>query len=407
MKVLRILMLTLAATLLALGLWGCGSSGSGTPAVVDRDGDGIPNVDDAFPDDSARFAAFESDLDFDTFSVIVAMAENGAGVVGGQTDAETPNTLKAVRVTINLETGDAEDVLLAPLGGINANQGRVSSAVYGLNADGLAVGESSLLEGGMLFFVPVYWPADETVPTRLSLDVIFEGEETPIAYTDGAAYGVNIHGQIVGEVSMSGGSPLAVVWLPTEDGYGDPIALSSLMDMGASTAHFINPDGIIVGEAEGEGGLRAVLWTVDAEGEVGSVVDLGVLEGHVISGAYGVDALGRIVGESVSEDGVVHGVLWRGHTDEAESLGENSSAMAISAANNRIVGSAMVDGEMRAAVWDTRSTVLTNSDAVLTEGPTFTPLAGNSRAYAQSQGEIGAVGGLYVDHAFIAIPVMP
>ncbi|MDO3378366.1 hypothetical protein [Geoalkalibacter halelectricus] len=423
MKVLRILMLTLAATLLALGLWGCGSSGSGTPAVVDRDGDGIPNVDDAFPDDPLRFAAFESDTDTDPFSVVVAVAENGNSVLGGQSDL-VGNTLLAQRLTFDPVTEIVTQATLNPIGGVAANQNRAYSAVYGVNADGLAVGESSLLDSDVLNFVPVFWAADSVDATRLPLTQT-EGEiippaeeggepeiiETVTTFTNGSAYGVNTAGQIVGEIMTDNGL-MAVLWQPDAEavsGYAEPVTLSSLMENGSATAHYINADGLVVGEAMTSDGMRAALWTVSAAGsQQGDAIDLGTLSiNHVASSAYGVDSLGRIVGESVTGTGIVHAALWRAHSEDAEDLGENSSAMAISAANNRIVGSAMVDGEMRAAVWDTRSTVLSNSDAVLTEGPTFTPLAGNSRAYAQSQGEVGAVGGLYVDHAFIAVPIMP
>ncbi|KIH77783.1 Protein of unknown function [Geoalkalibacter ferrihydriticus] len=396
MKIARILVLFLAAALFALA--GCGSSGSGSGVVVDPDpdGDGIPTVDDAFPNDPLRFAAFESDTDADPFSVVVAAAENGLLVLGGQDDLEG-NTLLAHRLTFDPETELGTEATLNPIAG------NTYSAVYGVNADGLAVGESSLLAGGTLRFVPVYWLADSEEATELGLTVtIGEGEET---FTNGAAYGVNATGQIVGEI-MTDNGPMAVLWQPDADDstiYTNPVAL-----MDNATAHAINDGGWVVGESLVGNNLRATLWMVDPLGGLeGDAIILDLDISHVASSAYGVDGLGRIVGESITGADIVHGALWFAHDEVAESLGENSSAMAISAANERIVGSAMIDGEMRAAVWDTRSTELTNSDAILTEGPSFTPLAGNSRAYAMSQGDIGAVGGLYIDRAFIAVPVIP
>lgn len=108
------------------------------------------------------------------------------------------------------------------------------------------------------------------------------------------------------------------------------------------------------------------------------------------------------------QPGIVHGVLWRSAADAAESLGANTSAMAINSVNSRIVGSALVGDEMRAAIWDHRSTNLTNTDAVLSTGaPDFTPLAGSSRAYAMSQGEFNVAVGLFEGKAFVAVPVIP
>jgi len=422
MKKSRILMLFLAAALFALA--GCGGGGSGGGVVnQDPDGDGIVTAEDAFPNDATRFAAFESDVD-DTagtvFSVLVAAAENTI-VAGGQSDLGAM-TLRGIRVSFDPET-DVETIeTLSPI----PTTGNHSSAVYGVNEAGLAVGESSLVNAGTLTFVPVYWAAGSLTPTPLPMiqteEIIIppveEGGEPTVdtivtTFTNGAAYGVNASGQIAGELIRDDGSMMAVLWQPDELGvYGEPMELPGLLLGGAATAHFINGDGLIVGESMAASGMRATLWTVDALGvQQGDAIDLGTVDTHVASTAYGVDALGRIVGESETGDGIVHGALWLSAGESAQSLGGNSSAMAISAANNRIVGSALVDEEMRAAVWDTRNATLANFDTVLSSGsegvPAFAPTAGSSRAYAMSQGEFNVVVGLFVDKAFVAVPVMP
>lgn len=263
MKKSRILILFLAAALFALA--GCGGGGSGGGAVVnpDPDGDGIPTVDDAFPNDPLRFAAFESDTDADPFSVITAAAENGLVILGGQSDL-AGNTLLAQRLTFDPVTEIETLATLNPIGGVTANQNRSYSAVYGVNADGLAVGESSLLLDGTLRFVPVYWEADSVDPialplTQTEVEIIPPAEEggeptiieTVTTFTNGSAYGVNASGQIVGEI-MSDNGLMAVLWQPDSEalsGYAEPLTLSVLSEAGSATAHFINDAGLIVGEA--------------------------------------------------------------------------------------------------------------------------------------------------------------
>lgn len=426
MKKSRILILFLAAALFALA--GCGGGGSGGGVVnQDPDGDGIVTAEDAFPNDANRFAAFESFVDDEVgtaFSVMVGAAENS--IIGvGQSDLGGV-TLRAQRVTFDTTNFDPalDDLLPLLEQTLSPIAGNTYSATYGVNTSGLAVGESS----SGLNFVPVYWSGDvvtlEVAPTPLPLtqtEVIIippEGEGEPTeetivtTFTSGAAYGVNASGQIVGEIMREDGSMMAVLWQPDAaepSGYAEPVTLSSLTEAGAATAHFINDAGLIVGEAMSLAGMRATLWTVSALGvEEGSAIELDMLNLHVASSAYGIDADGRIVGESETATGIVHGVLWRSAADAAESLGANTSAMAINSINNRIVGSALVGDEMRAAIWDTRSTNLTNTDAVLSTGaPAFTPLAGSSRAYAMSQGEFNVTVGLFEDKAFVAVPVLP
>lgn len=409
MNAYKMLILWLVAVL-TLGLVACGGGGGGggggvIPENPDRDGDGIPNALDAFPDAAARFAGFESFVDPAVGTVFsVAVAASGANspvTVVGQSDLGTPN-LRGQRWSLDPALLDPQltTETLLPLSGNY-------SAAYGVNTAGLTVGESS----SGLNFVPVYWAAGSTAATALSLTMT-EGvgdAQTVTTFTAGAAYGVNDGGQIVGEVERADGSLMAVLWQPVAGVYGEPVALPELEAGLSATAHFIGSDGMVVGEAMTAAGLRATLWRVNATGVVqGSALNLGTFDAsHVASSAFGVDTLGRVVGESVAGNGIIRGVTWVLSGDNVASkveLGAGSSAMAISGETDRIVGFATTAAEQRAAVWDARSTLPANFDAVLSSGPDlFTPTAGSSRAFGMSQD--GAVVGLSpLNKAFVAIP---
>lgn len=426
MKAYRLLALGAAAAL-ALGLAACGSSSSSSstppPVNLDPDGDGIPTVDDFFPTVTERFAAFESFTDpaqATAFSVAVGVsdASESAAVAVGQSDLGGA-VLRAQRwsldTSVNIPGLTTET--LPPLGT------GTYSAAYGVNASGLAVGESGA--GTPLTTVPVYWapavapdPAAATaLPLTLTISTPNPDPTLPptvvetILYNAGSAYGVNDAGQIVGEVRrISDGSMRAVLWQPGAEGYGEAVELSG--DTGAAAApYYINAAGWVVGQFTTLDGPRAALWTVTAAGVVDSgPTNLGVPSGHVASSAWGVDSLGRIVGESEASNGATTALLWEAFDDPAgpKSLGANASAAAISD-NNRIAGSATTAGEMQAAVWDTRSTVPpppTNFDAVISSGvPNFTPLEGESRGYAMSAS--GVIAGIDGDTAFVAIPQAP
>jgi hypothetical protein len=395
MTKLRYTILALLAAL-ALTFAGCGGSSS-SPVNADRDGDGIPNIEDAFPDDPNRFAAFESAVEVvEGFSVAVAVADGTTSAFSvGQADEGGP-ILKAQRWSVDTEDLAVERTTLNPLGQ------NTYSAAYGVNDAGVAVGESA----AGLNFVPVLWATDGDEAVALPLTQTNE-DETITVYTNGAAYSINAIGQIVGEVIDAGGNSVAVLWAlaaVTDDpeaivhpsGYDEPITLGK-----GATAHFINADGWIVGETMTENGLRASLWIAGSEG-----VDLlEPLADHATSTAFGVDALGRIVGESIDTEDNIHAALWRAFDADAESLGADASAMAINN-SNRIIGSATISDELRAAVWDTRATILDRSDAVLSSGsPDFIPTEGFSRAYGMSPN--GLVVGTSDGSAFVAVPVMP
>lgn len=404
MNAYKVLIPCLVALVLSFGLAACGGGGGGgggggVAPNPDRDGDGIPNAEDAFPDDAARFAAFETFVDpaaGTLFSVAVAASDGNSAVAVGQSDLGA-TTLRGQRWSLDPELENPQ--LLTET--LNPLTGGEYSAAYGVNADGLAVGESA----SGLNMVPVYWVAGNPEANALSLTMTVGEVET--IFAAGAAYSVNAGGQIVGEVMREDGSLMAVLWQPEAGVYGEPVALPEPEAGLSATAHFINAAGLVAGEALTAEGLRGVLWMVDAAGLVqGETINLGTLADHVASSAYGVDDFGWVVGESTALDGTIHGVRWElaGSTvTEIIELGAGSSAMAISADNNRIVGSATTLDELRAAVWDTRSTTPANFDAVISSGPDlFTPTPGSSRGYGMSLS--GAVVGLFLDKAFVAIP---
>ena len=89
------------------------------------------------------------------------------------------------------------------------------------------------------------------------------------ASTSGAAYSVNIDGQIVGEADIAAGDVShATLW---NSSLGAAQDLGTLAGGSSSSAYFISDVGIIVGESDdGTGIFKAVMWSVDASGIVTS-----------------------------------------------------------------------------------------------------------------------------------------
>jgi uncharacterized membrane protein len=380
MKQIRLILAIFAATAMVA----CGGGGGSNP---DLDGDGIPNISDAFPNDPSLFADFTSkSLVVPGGEISFALAVNDAvnPLVVGTADQGT-GILKAVHWTVNGTTGDPASAIT--LSGVSGDY----SAAFAVNDDGVIAGES---EKGAAF-VPVIWAAGAMTPTELSLIINSGTLEEPITaiYTSGSAYGINRAGQIVGELKRPDGSLLAVFWNTAS---GEPVELPSLGGLSAS-AHAISNGGWVVGESITTGGMvRATLWEIQA-GIPGPAIDLDLLPGHVKSIALGVDDLGRIVGESEDSNGDATAVVWRPKAqgigyDAPLSLGANSSAQAINE-DNRIVGYAGATSE--AAIWDTRLTTPTNLDKIL-DGTGF------SQAYGQNA--TGIVVGIEGNSAFLAIP---
>jgi hypothetical protein len=382
MKRIRLILAIFAATAMVA----CGGGGGGSNP--DLDGDGIPNVSDAFPNDATRFADYSrKNLVVPSGVVSFALAVNDAvnPLIVGTADEGT-GILRAVHWTVNGTTGDPASAI-----SLDAVSGSSYSAAFAVNDSGVIAGES---EKGAAF-VPVIWTAGAATPAELSLTMTTGTTEAPImtVYTAGSAYGISDAGQIVGEIKRPDGSLMAVLWNTATD---EPVELPSLGGASAS-AYAISNGGWVVGESITGGGMvRATLWEVNA-GVPGPAIALEVLPGHLKSLALGVDELGRIVGESEDSNGDATAVLWRPKAqgvgyDAPVSLGANSSAQAINE-DNRIAGYTGATSE--AAVWDTRLKNPTNFDKIL-DGTGF------SQAYGMNESSI--VVGIAGNQGFVALP---
>lgn len=383
-KLKRLLAGSLIAAMFAVA--GCGGGGGGGTSA-DVDGDGVPNAQDAFPDDATRFSSFTTKqltaLTGGIFSAAVGINSN-LKVVG-----MSDNGLQEIRGVVWTVTADGtqtDQVRLKPIGSNSY------SAAYGINDAGIAVGESS--KGSDT--VAVYWPSGATAstePTELRL----LGASGP-----SAAYSITTSGLKVGEALDSGGRMAAVIW-PSSTAL--PTALGGLATDASSAAYAISDNGDVVGESEVPGGaVHAAIWRVDGNGVPATgPTDLGTLPGHVNSAALGVARLpsGKvvIVGESESAAGEIRAVMWQeglvfGYniTDLGPSGGKGSAA-AISTAG-LIAGWADATGSL-ATVWHALHTTPTMS-------------AGTSADLFFSQGygvnSAGFVVGLSNDRAFIAVP---
>lgn len=384
MKQYRLLLTGFLAAL-ALSLAGCGGGGGGgggggpnnsTGSLQDRDGDGIPDAQDAFPDNLARFANFgmkNLTVPNGAFSAAVDVSDAPNPLIVGSADQGT-GVMKAVTWTLNGATGQPASAIT-----LNALAGNTYSSAFGVNDAGTVVGESEKSAD----FVAVFWPAGGLDPAELSLTV---GTTT---FAGGAAYGINDAGQIVGEIKRADGTLMAALWTGTA---AAPVELPSLGGSSAS-AYFISDGGWIVGESATAAGVsHATLWTVNAAGVPGSPVDLGVLPGHLKSIALGVDNEGRIVGESEDSGGEVHATLWiPGLVGYAiADLGSGASAQAINDAD-RIAGHSGATSLARA--WDTRNTSLVE---------TILPGVDNSQAFGMNEGNM--VVGVAGSQGFLALP---
>ncbi len=396
MKPLTILMLVLL-TAGTFVLAGCGSGGGGDDNSIigggdgpgggqtntDRDDDGIPNVDDAFPDDSTRFAAFTrivlDSLD-GFFSTGIAVNENDQ-VVGMADDG---TAVKAVRWEVDASAGTAEaPVVLNPL------DDNDYSAAYGNNDQGAAVGESEKGED----FVAVLWASGSSTPAELSLSGGF--------VEPSAAYSINNGDQIVGEAN-SGSGREAVLW---NGEVADPVSLGTLGG-DFSAAYFINDGGLIVGESEApDGSTLAVVWMVDSNGQItDGPIALGNPGTNFVSGiAFGVDNFGRVVGEAETAGGEAHAVLWvldpttlmPSEIIDLGISGQNGSAYAVND-SGRMAGWADRSGASTASAWDFRNPSLIES---ILGGDGF------SQAYGINEGDLTV--GISDGQAFVAVPQQP
>lgn len=376
-------------TALTVTLSGCGGGGGGTPTAADLDGDGVPNAQDAFPNDPAKFASFAppqelSGLTGSVFSTAVSI--NSSRQVVGMSDNGSQE-MRAVLWNVATNGTPSAPAELNPLAG------NTYSAAYAINDSGVAVGESS--KGAA--YVAVLWPAGTQTPTELPLGALT---------APSAAYGINNGGRIVGEAT-TGGNTVPVYWSSSVTA---AVPLPLLSGGATGTAYFIDATGTkIVGEsANSSGKMRAVLWTINSSGTVGTPTDLGVLSGHDRSVAFGINGSGYIVGESESATGEVHAVLWTEgilgglfgyRVTDLGSPGNGGSAAAINDLGF-IAGWSTVSGSL-ASLWHAMNALALEDISPAVSNQIFAT-TGFTQAYGINNA--GIVVGLSVDRAFVAMP---
>jgi adhesin/invasin len=338
-----------------------------TFVTTDPDGDGVPNREDAFPQDPNRFAAwatvllpglggsFAAATAVNPSNVVVGLSEDGQGSLSGAIWSVSGTTASA-------------GLALAPLAG------NTYSAAYAVDASGAAVGES---EKGA-DYVPVLWAPGTTTPTELGLGSFG---------APSAAYGI-ADGRIVGEAT-SATATVAVLW---SSAAAAPVELASLG--GDRSAAYAVAGSYVVGESTAAPGGASVgaVWTLDGSGNPGAPVALAPLAGHVSSVALGVDAAGRVVGESEPASGAVHAVYWTVTAPQAPVDLGTGSAQGVNA-GGRVAGHGGVP--VGPLVWDVRNPALV--EGVLEDPFLF------SQAYGLNGANV--VVGSLDGGAFAAVPV--
>jgi probable HAF family extracellular repeat protein len=137
--------------------------------------------------------------------------------------------------------------------------GALNSAAWGINNDGVIVGENQLNAGTYFPIRAVRWPSSEVAPSDLGT----------LGGPNSHAYGLNQAGDVVGSAEVAGGSRHAFVWTP----------LSGMIDLttwpnpctGQSEARSVNDLGVIVGTCNS----LPVYWTA-AQGMRPLVVPPGI-----------------------------------------------------------------------------------------------------------------------------------
>jgi uncharacterized membrane protein len=342
--------------------------GPGPSAPADRDGDGIPDAEDGYPDDATRFASYEAvqlaRLRGGSFGAAVGINDSSA-VVGLSDDGA--GTVKAVKWDARAPSDAVE---LRPL------EANGYAAAYAIDTDGTAAGEAE--KGGA--FVPAIWPAGTLDASELSLD----GFGPP-----GSAY-ATCAGAFVGEATRDG-EQVAVLW-PSASAV--PVALGTLGGPTGSALHLSTSGWIVGTSTTPDGASLGALWILDGAGAAGAAVPLHPLPGHVTSAALWVNARGDVVGESESAGGAVHAVLWPltgvGLPGPAIDLGEGS-AVAIDD-RTHVLGHRATAGPV---LWDLRNTGI--AGAIFAAA-----LPGRAYGMNASGSVVGSAGG----QAFVAVPAM-
>lgn len=383
--------------LLVLALAGCGGGGGGGggvapgpgpgPGVADTDGDGIPDTQDAFPNDATRFVSLgKVDLPGLTGTLFSsAVAVNDTNLIVGTANA-TGGIVHPVFWTLTGTTPSAA----GPLTMLSGASASTFGAAYGVNNFADTVGES---EDGSGNRQAIFWQGTGGSPgaaTPTTLPALAGAQFS-------AAYDINSGRRVVGE-SQSAGVTKAVTWLVTISGatvtpgaatrLGEPVGATS------SSAYFISESNQVVGEyTTSSGAVHGILWNLDAAGAVTSMVDLPPLAGDLESVAYGINDAGKIVGESTSATGT-RGVVWT-TTGTVSFLGSPAGGEANALAINdsgRVAGwtSGTAGGAATTAVWDLLNQTLFNN--VLT---TF------SQGYGINNG--GTIAGMANNAAFVTV----
>lgn len=341
----------LPSAILLLLLWGCDGGGgggggevggvgdggggggssppSGTPLVLDSDGDGVPDYADAFP--TLKIASVDTDGDGfpDAFHAGATKAEIAASGLfidafpsrkvasvdtdgDGFPDAFHANTTAAEIDASGLteDTDDDNDGVADLRDSLPRDAGRfVSFALVELpplpggsfalaekiNAHDEVAGSSTDAAGVMQ---AVKWAVDAgNQVTQQALSPLAPGKAC-------AAYALNDLGEVVGQAEDAAGIRTAVLWRGT-----NPIQLSP-GTVGA--AYGVNGSGVAVGlTRDATGRKMAASWAVNTAGVVTGPVDLGILAGGTFSIAHFITDAGLAVGEADDASGLTHAVTWK------------------------------------------------------------------------------------------------
>lgn len=302
-------------------------------------------------------SSFSAAVAINVHSFVVGYADDGANTLGARW-ART----SATSWTMNT---------------LNPLAGQVYSTAYDINDAGLAVGESA--EPGNADTLAVYWAPGATNATPLSISGLVGGS---------AAFAANADGLIVGEAVDADGRSMAVYWSNLG---ATPSVLANLNGGTFSSAYAVGDGGHIVGEAQNgpDGQSRAVVW-LPTEGGYANPLPLNAVTDQIGSAAFDVDPTGLIVGEVEFADGSVQGVVWNADGSVAEILQAGTSVQAISSSERLAGYSNALSGSDLATLWS----VAPNDTRVL--GASFSQAFGVN---ARSQ-----FVGIADNHAFVTTP---
>ncbi|MHC4177506.1 MAG: DUF3466 family protein, partial [Planctomycetota bacterium] len=142
-----------------------------------------------------------------------------------------------------------------------------------------------------------YWY--EGYPTSATTAVVWSGADQSVVTSlaipgeqQSAAFAVNEHGAIAGEMTDSFGQVQAMLWTPDGAGY-TPTPIGMLPGGNRSYGRDVNDQGVVVGRSQNQAGQeQAFVW------QDGQIEGLPLLPGQTSSRASGVNNLGQIVGSA-------------------------------------------------------------------------------------------------------------